>query len=1249
MRFKRCRNAGASPDPLPIAPLVHSLESRLLLSLSQYYGIHVVDQSDGQGVPQVDLVMTDGTRYTTDDNGYIAFDRSGYMNTPDVFTVESYGYQLASGTTVTLTPTLDTIGTIELDRTNIAERLYRETGDNLYAATVELGFPSPISHPLSDASVLGQDSEINVVYKNQLYWFWGDTGFDTNDSGVQDGASYRTTGAVSALPSQGGLNPNVGINLNYFTGSNGLPTPMFPASQFPGVDPYWIGAPMVVEGPSGNEEMIAFWSEHSDLATIAQGFAIWDDANNDFDDLASIPLSSPIMPGGEATAAVFGGQNYFVFDNGIADMRVKADYADVTNINDYQTYTPLKAGTIFTSTNAFGGTNITASELNTNGSGTPIWAWQANTTPLSGAEVDGLLGANLITKAEDPYQFYDINNPTQQVAFDSGSIEWNDYVKQWVQVSEQVFGTSIDGEIWLAESPTITGPWTYAEKIQTDTLPNNTYTFYNIVQHADFSENSSPYLYYEGTYTNFLVNGGLTGEYFNNNNLTGYVFEEQDSDVDFAWGSSLPDSRLTSTNYSINWSGQIAMPSAESGNYVFQVTTGGGVLLYVNGQLIINDWNGGSSSYTGTFNASAGSTYNINLQYRNLSGSTGVVLSYAQPTTPTSFSVIPSSALTHLPVEPLNNYNDVLYRVDLTDPRLAALSSGTGLTAQYFSGSDFNTYVTTSSTQAVNYNWGSGSPATGVPGGNFSVRFTGEIDPAYSQTYTFSSTTDGGIRMWINGQLLIDDWTPHASTADRATMAFSANQHYDIRIDYSDGDGKAALQLQWQSSNQAMQVVPVTALYTSPNGLIGAFFNGDNLTTQVLQTVDPDVDYYWFGDSPDLATATTDGIWSAEWDGQVQPDYSGVYTFSTTTDDGARLWVNGQLLINDWNNQSATTESGTITLVAGQRYDIRMEYYNDLFTASAQLLWSNTNETGGVAEIIPTTNLFATIGTLPPWLSAASAPDVTWTESAEALTVYGPATITGDPAAYGDSNVAITVIEGGSLTTSLPPDSAIHVGSLNLSGGGSLSLGQSSGAILLTSGLSIDSTSKLDLGNGYLDVVNGNLATVTSLIARGYDGGVWNGMGITSSSAAADSRHLTSLGVISNDIAGAPLYSTFDGAAVSLSDVLVRYTYVGDANLDGKVDASDYSLIDSATLSHLAGTWFNGDFNYDGVINGSDYTLIDNAFNLQGAAFAPAAEVAAPVARAPAMQVLAAAQAALPTSASDQWPWNKPKKKIFWF
>jgi len=145
---------------------------------------------------------------------------------------------------------------------------------------------------------------------------------------------------------------------------------------------------------------------------------------------------------------------------------------------------------------------------------------------------------------------------------------------------------------------------------------------------------------------------------------------------------------------------------------------------------------------------------------------------------------------------------------------------------------------------------------------------------------------------------------------------------------------------------------------------------------------------------------------------------------------------------------------------------------------------------------------------------------------------------------------------------------------------------------------------KLDLANNDMDIQAGSLAAVTSQIAEGYNNGAWNGSeGIVSSIAAADSTHLTALGVIQNNQSGAALFTSshlFDGTAPGAGDILIKYTYCGDANLDGKVDASDYTRIDNGCLNHLTG-WFNGDFNYDGIINGSDYTLIDNAFNTQGA------------------------------------------------
>ena len=185
------------------------------------------------------------------------------------------------------------------------------------------------------------------------------------------------------------------------------------------------------------------------------------------------------------------------------------------------------------------------------------------------------------------------------------------------------------------------------------------------------------------------------------------------------------------------------------------------------------------------------------------------------------------------------------------------------------------------------------------------------------------------------------------------------------------------------------------------------------------------------------------------------------------------------------------------------------------------------------------------------------------------------------------SGTALT-IGNGAAVLSADLNATIVLGSLNLT---------------TTSNIS---TGRLDLANNKLVVHTGDLAALTQAIGQGFNGGQWNGSaGVTSTDASSNTTHLTALGVIQNSVSGNAsgnaLYTTFGNATgLTSSDILVKYTYYGDANLDGKVDGSDYSRIDNGFLTHATG-WFNGDFNYDGVINGSDYTLIDNAFNTKGA------------------------------------------------
>ena len=159
---------------------------------------------------------------------------------------------------------------------------------------------------------------------------------------------------------------------------------------------------------------------------------------------------------------------------------------------------------------------------------------------------------------------------------------------------------------------------------------------------------------------------------------------------------------------------------------------------------------------------------------------------------------------------------------------------------------------------------------------------------------------------------------------------------------------------------------------------------------------------------------------------------------------------------------------------------------------------------------------------------------------------------------------------------------------------------------LKVSSLSVGSTSKLDVADNKVVVSGGTVGTsngttysgLTGLIQAAHNAGSWDGVnGITTSMPDA-ATGLTSLGIATADETG---YAggTFGGVSVAAGDVLVMYTYGGDANLDGVVDIDDYGQIDAGFRQQRKG-FFNGDFNLDGVVDIDDYGIIDPSFRQQG-------------------------------------------------
>ncbi len=144
---------------------------------------------------------------------------------------------------------------------------------------------------------------------------------------------------------------------------------------------------------------------------------------------------------------------------------------------------------------------------------------------------------------------------------------------------------------------------------------------------------------------------------------------------------------------------------------------------------------------------------------------------------------------------------------------IVTATPGTGLYAEYFSDQNLASRAFTRFDPTVNFNWGGGSPGGGLASDHFSARWTGFIKPGSASDHTLWLTSDDGVRLWIDGKLVIDNWTSHAATDNSYTMWMNANQLYSVKLEYFENTGGAVAQLSWSTPNYARHYIEPTQLF----------------------------------------------------------------------------------------------------------------------------------------------------------------------------------------------------------------------------------------------------------------------------------------------------------------------------------------------------------------------------------------------------------------------------------------------------
>lgn len=455
----------------------------------RYFAIEVVDEQTGRGVPMVELQTTYGTRYYTDSAGLVAFYEPGLMGKKVFFAVSSHGYEFAKDgfgiRGVALEAKPGASAKLKIKRLNIAERLYRITGAEIYRDSVLLGRKTPIAEPLLNAQVTGQDSVLTAVYRDKVFWLYGDTSRLSYALG-----NFATSGATTEAPDK--LKPDVGLNLKCFVADDGFSRPMAPMK---GEGVVWLGGLVVVPDESGHHRMLAYFQRRRGLgAVLESGFVQYDDAKEHFEKVKGTPNEPPIVPTGQPFHVTKDGIAYIYFTAPYPALRVKSDRASYLDLPSYEGFTCLKAGARFTEASKV--------ELDRGSDGKLVWAWKKDTPPLTPKQQEALVAAGKLKREDSFFRLQDAESG-KPILLHNGSCAWNAYRKKYVMIASEVMGATVLGEIWYSEADAPEGPWMNARKIITHAnKPGDAHDFYNPTQHPFLDREGGRLIYLEGTYVN---------------------------------------------------------------------------------------------------------------------------------------------------------------------------------------------------------------------------------------------------------------------------------------------------------------------------------------------------------------------------------------------------------------------------------------------------------------------------------------------------------------------------------------------------------------------------------------------------------------------------------------------------------------------------------------------------------------------------------------------------------------------------
>ncbi len=253
-----------------------------------------------------------------------------------------------------------------------------------------------------------------------------------------------------------------------------------------------------------------------------------------------------------------------------------------------------------------------------------------------------------------------------------------------------------------------------------------------------------------------------------------------------------------------------------------------------------------------------------------------------------------------------------------------------GWRGEYFSNPDVQGEPTViRDDERIDFDWGNGSPASDVPADNFSVRWTRTVEEVPAGTYRLNGRFDNRVRIWIDDVLVVDQWRESPVRTVNVDVNVAAGVHV-LKVEYGHLTGSAVAQL----SAQYIENYPDWK---------AEYFNNPALAeAPVAVRNEVEINYNWGATSP-IPGVVPDNNYSVRWSRQAHFD-GGNYLFRVLVEGGARVWFDGQMLIDTWDQGAFREATAPIGPIDRGNHSLRVEYWKETGNGQISVSWAEQQE-----------------------------------------------------------------------------------------------------------------------------------------------------------------------------------------------------------------------------------------------------------------------------------------------------------------